>query len=162
VLMWPDSGGLRPAFRELGRRIAAAGYSALVPNHLYRTAKAPVFDESFNPVKNPADRGKYRRITAPFFAPGAAERDADAYAAFLDAQQQVNRKKKLGVHGYCLGGIHVMKTAAAFPPAAAQACRSTAVYWPPTSPTARTCSRRGSRRGCILRLRPMTTSASRR
>src|SRR5262245_34044439 len=35
VLVWPDSGSLRPAFRELGKRIAAEGYSALVPNHLY-------------------------------------------------------------------------------------------------------------------------------
>jgi carboxymethylenebutenolidase len=115
VLVWPDSNGLRPAFRELGKRIAAEGYSVLVPNHLYRMAKAPVFDESFNPVKNPADKEKYRRITAPFFAPGAAERDAIAYVAFLDAQRQVNKKKKIGTHGYCLGGIYVIKTAALFP-----------------------------------------------
>jgi carboxymethylenebutenolidase len=59
VLVWPDSGGLRPAFRELGRRIAAEGYAVLTPNHLYRTARSPVFDESFDPVKNPADREKY-------------------------------------------------------------------------------------------------------
>src|SRR5262245_60119228 len=44
VLVWPDSGGLRPAFRELGKRIAAEGYSVLVPNHLYRMARSPVFD----------------------------------------------------------------------------------------------------------------------
>jgi carboxymethylenebutenolidase len=55
VLIWPDSLGLRPALRELGRRIAAEGYSALVPNHLYRSAKAPVFGESFS-IQNPADR----------------------------------------------------------------------------------------------------------
>ena len=115
VLVWPDSGSLRPAFHELGKRIAAEGYSVLVPNHLYRMAKAPVFDESFNPVQNPADREKYRRITAPFFAPGAVERDAVAYIAFLDAQKQVNKKKKIGVHGYCLGGAYVLKTAALFP-----------------------------------------------
>jgi carboxymethylenebutenolidase len=115
VLVWPDSNSLRPAFRMLGKRIAAEGYSVLVPNHLYRMARAPVFDESFNPVKNPADREKYSRITAPFFAPGAAERDAAAYVAFLDAQPQVNKKKKIGTHGYCLGGIYMMKTAALFP-----------------------------------------------
>ncbi|HKQ72282.1 MAG TPA: dienelactone hydrolase family protein [Blastocatellia bacterium] len=115
VLVWPDSGSLRPAFRELGKRIAAEGYAVLTPNHLYRTAKSPVFEESFDPVKNPADREKYARITAPFFAPGAVERDAAAYVAFLDAQQQVNKKKKMGTHGYCLGGMHVIKTAALFP-----------------------------------------------
>jgi len=115
VLVWPDSGSLRPAFRELGKRIAAEGYAVLTPNHLYRTAKSPVFDESFDPVKNAADREKYVRITAPFFAPGAVERDAAAYVAFLDAQQQVNKKKKMGTHGYCLGGMYVIKTAALFP-----------------------------------------------
>ena len=115
VLIWPDSSGLRPAFRELGKRIAAEGYSALVPNHLYRTAKAPVFPEGFNPVKNPDDAAFYRKVTAPFFAPGAAERDAVAYIEFLTAQKQVSRKRKFGVQGYCLGGAYVMKTAALFP-----------------------------------------------
>jgi carboxymethylenebutenolidase len=115
VLVWPDSGSLRPVFREIGRRLAGEGYSVLVPNHLYRAAKAPVFDESFNPAQNPADREKYRRVTASHFAAGAVERDAAAFVAFLDAQRQVNRKKKLGVVGYCLGGAYVLKTAAAFP-----------------------------------------------
>ena len=115
MLIWPDSGGLRPALRELGRRIASEGYSALVPNHLYRMAKAPVFGEPFDPVKNPADMEKYRQIVAPFFAHGAAERDAVAYVAFLDAQPQVNKRKKIGTHGYCLGGAYVIKTAAVLP-----------------------------------------------
>jgi carboxymethylenebutenolidase len=103
VLIWPDSGSLRPAFRELGRQLAAAGYSVLIPNHLYRTVKAPVFPESFNPVKNPDDAAFYRRITAPFFAAGAVERDAAAYVAFLDAQRQVNKKKEDGNAGLLFG-----------------------------------------------------------
>jgi len=115
VLIWPDSGGLRPAFREIGKQLAAAGYSVLVPNHLYRAAKAPVFPEEFDPVKNRDDAAFYRRVTAPFFAAGAVERDAAAYLAFLDAQKQVSRKRKLGVQGYCLGGAYVIKTAALFP-----------------------------------------------
>jgi carboxymethylenebutenolidase len=57
----------------------------------------------------------YRRVTASHFAPGAVERDCAAFIAFLEAQQQVNKKKKLGVTGYCLGGGYVLKTAAAFP-----------------------------------------------
>lgn len=115
VLIWPDSLGLRPTFREMGKRIAAEGYAVLVPNHLYRSAKAPVFDATFDYANNPADREKAHRVVAPFLAPGAAERDAKAFVAFLDAQRQVNKKKKLGVHGYCLGGAYVLKTAAAFP-----------------------------------------------
>jgi carboxymethylenebutenolidase len=115
VLIWHDSLGLRPAMRELGRRIAAEGYAALVPNLFYRTAKAPVFDASFDYAKNPADREKYARIVAPFLAPGAAERDAVAYTSFLDTQRQVDRKRKIGTHGYCLGGPYVLKAAAALP-----------------------------------------------
>ncbi|MEK7833456.1 MAG: dienelactone hydrolase family protein, partial [Acidobacteriota bacterium] len=109
VLIWPDSLGLRPTFRQLGKRIAAEGYSVLVPNHLYRLAKAPAFDESFDYAKNPADREKAHRMVRPFVAPGAAERDAVAFIAFLDAQPQVNKKKKIGTHGYCLGGPYVLK-----------------------------------------------------
>ena len=114
VLIWPDSLGLRPVMRELGRRIAGEGYSALVPNHLYRMAKAPVFDSSFD-YNSPSGKELYRRVTAPFFVPGAAERDALAYVRFLDEQKQVNKRKKIGTHGYCLGGAYVIRTAAELP-----------------------------------------------
>jgi carboxymethylenebutenolidase len=115
ILVWHDSLGHRPAIRDLGKRIAAEGYSVLVPNLFYRAAKAPVFDSSFDYANNPADREKYRQITASFFASGAAERDAVAYVAFLDAQRVVDKKRKIGIHGYCLGGQYVLKTAAALP-----------------------------------------------
>ena len=115
VLLWHDSPGLRPVIRDLGRRIAAEGYSVLVPNLFYREHRAPVFDASFDYAKNPADREKYARTVASFLAPGAAERDAVAYIAFLDSQSQVNKKKKIGTHGYCLGGPYILRTAAALP-----------------------------------------------
>lgn len=114
ALIWPDSLGLRPALRELGRRLAGEGYSVLLPNHLYRMARAPVFGDSFD-FNNQADRERYFRILEPFLAPGAAERDAIAYVAFLDAQRQVDKKKKIGTQGYCLGGQFAMKTAAIAP-----------------------------------------------
>ena len=101
--------------RDLGKRIAAEGYSVLVPNLFYRVHRAPVFDASFDYANNPADREKYARTVASFLAPGAAERDAVAYIAFLDSQPQVNKKKKIGTHGYCLGGPYIMRTAAALP-----------------------------------------------
>ncbi len=65
VLIWPDAFGLRPAMRQFARRIAADGYSVLVPNPFYRTAKAPVFDNpaSFN-FDNPEDRAKLPPLTA--------------------------------------------------------------------------------------------------
>ena len=44
VLMWPDIFGLRPAFRQMGKRLAESGYSVLVVNPFYRTKKAPTAD----------------------------------------------------------------------------------------------------------------------
>src|SRR5437899_9388279 len=116
VLIWPDAFGLRPAMRDIGKRVAAEGYSVLVPNPFYRVAKAPVFDNasSFN-FQNQADMAKLQPLMASVNAPGAAEKDAVAYIAFLDGQQQVNKAKKIGTQGYCMGGPLVVKTAAALP-----------------------------------------------
>ena len=115
VLVWPDALGLRPAMRDIGRRIAAEGYAVLVPNPFYRSAKAPVFDTSTFRFENPADMAKLQQMVAPLNAPGAAEKDAVAYIAFLDAQRQVDTTKKIGTQGYCMGGPLVVKTAAAVP-----------------------------------------------
>jgi carboxymethylenebutenolidase len=116
VIVWTDIFGLRPAFREMGRRLAAEGYAVLVPNPFYRTQKAPVFDNiaSFN-FQSETDRAKLPPLTGPLNAPGAAERDAKAFVAFLDTQKSVNKAKKIGTQGYCMGGPLVMKTAAAVP-----------------------------------------------
>ena len=116
VLIWPDAFGLRPAMRDIGKRIAAEGYSVLIPNPFYRIAKAPVFDSasSFN-FQNEADMAKLRPLMASVNAAGVAEKDAVAYIAFLDAQSQINKAKKIGTQGYCMGGPLVVKTAAALP-----------------------------------------------
>ena len=115
IILWPDAGGLRAAFRELGRQVAARGYVVLVPNHLYRSARPPIFPPGFDPPNKPADMETYTRITASFFAAGAIERDAVAYATFLDGRPEVKNGKKLGVIGYCLGGMCMMRTAAVLP-----------------------------------------------
>ncbi len=88
----------------------------LVPNPFYRSAKAPVFDDpsKFN-FQDQADMAKLQQLRAPLNAPGAAERDAVAYVTFLDAQREVNKAKKIGTQGYCMGGPLVVKTAAALP-----------------------------------------------
>lgn len=114
VLVWTDALGLRPAMGDIGKRIAAEGYSVLVPNPFYRAAKAPVFDASFS-FQNQADMTKLQQLMASLNAPGAAEKDAVAYIAFLDAQRQVNKAKKIGTQGYCMGGPLVVRTAAALP-----------------------------------------------
>lgn len=116
VLIWTDVFGLRPSMRDFAKRIAAEGYSVLVPNPFYRTAKAPVFaDPSKFDFGNQADTAKIPPLTGPLNAPGAVERDAVAYIAFLDAQPQVDKAKKIGTQGYCMGGPLVVKTAAAVP-----------------------------------------------
>ena len=45
-------------------------------------------------------------------ADGAAEKDALAFIAWLDQQKEVNKSKKIGTQGYCMGGPLVMRTAA--------------------------------------------------
>jgi carboxymethylenebutenolidase len=115
VLIWPDAFGLRPAMRGIAKRIAAEGYSVLVPNPFYRLGKAPFSDASGFNFQNPADMAKLRPLMDSVSAPGHAEKDAVAYVAFLDAQKQVNKAKKIGTQGYCMGGPLVVKTAAALP-----------------------------------------------
>lgn len=116
VLIWTDIFGLRPVFRAMGRRLAAQGYAVLVPNPFYRTARAPVVvDASSFKFDDPADRAKAQQWTAPIKVAGSIERDARAHTAFLDAQPQVDRTRKLGVHGYCMGGPLVFRSAAEVP-----------------------------------------------
>jgi carboxymethylenebutenolidase len=116
VIIWTDAFGLRPAMRDIGKRIAGEGYSVLVPNPFYRVAKAPVFDNaSAFSFQNPADMAKLTPLMASINAAGAAEKDAVAFIAFLDAQSQVNKSKKIGTQGYCMGGPLVVKTCAAAP-----------------------------------------------
>jgi carboxymethylenebutenolidase len=113
VLVWTDILGLRPVFREMGRRLAAEGYVVLVPNPFYRNAKAPVVDGSFD-FSKPEDRAKVMPMAAALTA-DANISDAKSYVAFLDAQPPTDRKKKMGVQGYCMGGPLTFRTAAAAP-----------------------------------------------
>lgn len=113
VLLWPDVMSLRPVFRDMGRRLAAAGYVVLVPNLYYRVKKAPVVEGAFN-FANPDDRAKLTPMRASV-TPAGTFKDAEAYVAFLDAQPQTNKAKKVGVQGYCMGGPLSFRTAAAAP-----------------------------------------------
>ncbi|MGD0435956.1 MAG: dienelactone hydrolase family protein [Bryobacteraceae bacterium] len=115
VLIWTDAFGLRPSMRDIGKRIAAQGYSVLVPNPFYRVDKAPFTDASNFSFSNPADRAKLGPLMGSVNAPGNPEKDAVAYVAFLDAQKQVNKSKKIGTQGYCMGGPLVVRTAAVLP-----------------------------------------------
>ena len=113
VIVWPDILGLRSAFRQMGKRLAESGYAVLVVNPFYRQAKAPVVPQgaSF------ADQ-KTRDIVMPLAKGLSATThttDAKAFVSFLDGQSAVDKQRKMGTTGYCMGGPIVMRTAAAVP-----------------------------------------------
>jgi len=110
VLMWPDILGLRPVFREMGRRLAAEGYVVLVPNPFYRVKRAPVVTGPFD-FNKPEDRAKLKGLTDAL-TDAAIDRDAAPYIAFLDKQKQTNRRKAAGVQGYCFSGPFAFHTGA--------------------------------------------------
>jgi carboxymethylenebutenolidase len=113
VIVWPDIVGLRPVFREMGRRLASSGYVVLVVNPFYRSKRAPVVSGTFN-FSNPADRAVVTGYRALITDTGA-DQDNVAFVAFLDAQPQTDKRAKVGVQGYCMGGPLSFRAAAAAP-----------------------------------------------
>lgn len=109
VLVWPDIFGLRPAFRQMGKRLAESGYAVLVVNQFYRTKKAPTAPQgSATPIP------ELRPLTQALNATTHVT-DAKAFIAWLDQQKPVAKNKKIGTQGYCMGGPMAFRTAAAVP-----------------------------------------------
>jgi carboxymethylenebutenolidase len=113
VLIWPDIFGLRPAFKQMATRLAESGYSVLVINPFYRTKKAPTAADHAD-FNDPATRQALMTL-AGTLSPATAATDATAFVTFLDNQPAVDKKKKLGTTGYCMGGPFVFRTAASYP-----------------------------------------------
>jgi len=113
VLVWPDIFGLRPAFRQMGRRLAESGYAVLVINPFYRTKKAPTAPEKAS-FDDPETRKQLMALRSTL-SPATARTDAQAFIAWLDAQAAVDTKRKAGTTGYCMGGPLVFETAAVLP-----------------------------------------------
>src|SRR5215469_401786 len=113
AVIFTDILGLRPVFRDMGRRLAANGYAVLVPNPFYRTRKAPVIEGPFDFTK-PEDRAKLTALTAPLSRQTQIT-DTTAYVGWLDANKLVSRKKPLGVSGYCMGGPFTFVAASVAP-----------------------------------------------
>lgn len=116
VLVWPDIFGLRPAFRQMGKRLAQSGYSVLVVNPFYRKQKAPTAAQGTAtpfPEVTPLARSLNETTHVT---------DARSFIAWLDKQPQVDTKKKIGTIGYCMGGAIVFRTAAAVPERVGAGC----------------------------------------
>jgi len=109
VLVWPDIFGLRPAFRQMGKRLAESGYSVLVVNPFYRTKKAPTAESgSATPIQQLMPLAQSLTETTQMT-------DAKAFIAWLDQQASVAKNRKVGTQGYCMGGPIAFRTAAAVP-----------------------------------------------
>ena len=110
VLIWPDAFGLRPAKKQMGRRLAESGYSVLVVNQYYRAQRAPIVSST--------NFAEERDTLMPLMGALNADtqtRDATAFVSFLDSQAAVDQSRKMGTMGYCMGGPFTMRTAAAVP-----------------------------------------------
>ncbi len=113
VLIWPDALGLRPAFRQMGRRLAESGYSVLVVNQYYRGKRAPVVPEGAS-FQDPETRTMLEPLRGALSAETHVT-DATAFLRYLDGQASVADDRKMGTMGYCMGGPITMRTAAAVP-----------------------------------------------
>jgi carboxymethylenebutenolidase len=109
VLVWPDIFGLRPAFRQMGKRLAEEGYSVLVVNPFYRTQKAPTAAQgAATPIQQLLPLAQTLNETTHVT-------DAKAFIGWLDQQPSVAKDRKMGTQGYCMGGQMAFRTAYAMP-----------------------------------------------
>ena len=113
VLVWPDIFGLRPAFRQMSKRLAGSGYAVLAVNPYYRTKRAPVAPEHAD-FDDPATRNALMDLRNTL-TPATTQTDAMAFVQWLDGQPSVDRHKRMGTSGYCMTGPFTIRTAAALP-----------------------------------------------
>ncbi|HEX5210588.1 MAG TPA: dienelactone hydrolase family protein [Pseudolabrys sp.] len=109
VLMWPDVFGLRPAFRQMAKRLAESGYAVLVINPFYRVKKAPTA------AQGGATPPEQVRPLMAALNETTHKTDAKAFVAWLDSEPAVAKNKKIGTQGYCMGGPMAIRTAVVAP-----------------------------------------------
>src|SRR5206468_589664 len=120
VLMWPDILGLRPVFREMGRRLAAEGYTVLVPNPFYRTRRAPIvtgpvdFNEPNSPhLLIPKTKASFVVAIAQNDDHNQPEAKDVLRAAFAAAKRPAVVEVYPADHGWCVPGSQTYNQAAA-------------------------------------------------
>ncbi|MFF7723493.1 dienelactone hydrolase family protein [Streptomyces luteogriseus] len=115
VLVFMDAFGLRPQLRSMADRLAAEGYTVLVPNLFHRHGRAPLFGlpEFIDPGARPE---MFERIVPVMQAltPDLAMRDAGAYLSWLDGHPAV-ADGPVALTGYCMGARLSLLTAGTYP-----------------------------------------------
>lgn len=113
VLALMDGIGMRPAVHELGERIAKMGYFVLLPDLFYRAGPyAPM-----NPHTVFSDPEQRKVLMEKFFAVAKSPMimsDVPYFVDFIQSQKQA-KKGKIGVTGYCMGGLMSMTAAGTHP-----------------------------------------------
>ena len=163
VIIWPDAFGLRPAMRRHGQAHRRRWLLRARPRtRTIALTKAPGIEMARFNFQNQADMAKLRPLMGSHQRARRRREGRAAFIAFLDAQKQVDKAKKIGTQGYCMGGPLVMQDRGRRADARRRRRdRSTAAAWSPISRPARTCWPRKSRRACTSASPPTTTSASR-
>jgi len=113
VIIWPDIHGVRPAFFDMARRLAASGYSVIAANPYYRTHTGRLFEEG----QTIRDEGG-RELVGPHYqalSPATVIIDAQAIVTWLDAQDAVDSSRGIGAVGFCMTGSWTLRAAAAVP-----------------------------------------------
>lgn len=112
VILWPDIAGIRPAKRQMARRLAEAGYAVLLANPYYRDVRGQQF-EDFAAF---AGAGGFQKV-GPWrgrFTTDTILTDARAIAGWLRQQKEVDAARGIGAQGYCMtGGFALVAPAAA-------------------------------------------------
>ena len=113
VIIWPDIHGVRPAFFDMARRLAGAGYAVLAANPYYRTHAGQLFFDGMT-FGDPGGR----ELVIPHYralSPQTVQTDGEALVAWLDQQPAVDRTRGVGAVGFCMTGSWTLRAAAAVP-----------------------------------------------
>ena len=113
VIIWPDIHGVRPAFFDMARSLAGAGYSVLAANPYYRTHVGRMFGDG----ETIRDEGGWDKVRPHYesLTPATVITDSAAIVAWLDAQDAVDSDRGIGAIGFCMTGSWTLRAAAAVP-----------------------------------------------
>ncbi|MFI5507076.1 dienelactone hydrolase family protein [Mycobacterium sp. NPDC051804] len=101
IVMYPDAGGVRQTFREMGDQMAAYGYAVLVPDVYYRDGDWAPFEMAT--VFSDEDERKRLFSMISKVTPDIMTTDAGAFFDYLSARPEVSGEA-FGTTGYCMGG----------------------------------------------------------